>query len=865
MPILRPGAPVFAGNHAPESAAPAASAEPAHTDHLLDDPQEWLAFGRPCSANGTALAPVSDALPTGPTNPTDHVELTSTYWESQVVLEGMYCAACALTIEDALRAVPGVVQADVSAATRRARVVWQPGRVLPSQWIAAVHKAGYRALPAMDAFARDQRLRESRRALWRWLVAGFCMMQVMMYAWPAYVAKPGDLTGEMEQLLRWASWVITLSMVVFSCGPFFASALRDIRLRRISMDLPVALGMAITFVVSTAGTFDSAGVFGKEVYYDSLTMFVFFLLTGRWLELRLRERTAGALEAVMNRLPDSVERREADGTFTRVAARRLVVGDTIRVLPGEAFPADGCITQGNTHADEALLTGESTPVARPAGSAVTAGSYNLQAPVEVLVQGLGGQTRFAQIVALMESASLQKPRLAVLADRIARPFLAAVLLAALLAAAYWWPSDPGHALMVAVAVLIVTCPCALSLATPVAMLTAAGTLARHGVLVRNLQGLEALASVDTLVFDKTGTLTRDGMVLRSTHTGAGWSADDALALAAALAQHSMHPASRALVAANGTLGERWRVMDLQEQAGQGLTAMVCGAACAQSAGEMRRVWLGSAHHAGVVPVHDKSAVLQVVLSHQMPGGAVAEVARFDLAEDLREEAPAVVQALAQAGIAVKILSGDRQAVVQRVAALTGVEKPQGDCTPQGKLAALQALQAQGHRVAMVGDGLNDGPVLAGAHVSFAFGRAVPLAQARADFVVLGDSLVVVPQAVQLARRTLRVVRQNLWWAAAYNALCVPLAVAGWMPAWLAGLGMALSSLLVVLNAARLSRELPGLPELPEQAQRPVSPALPCSPEAETGAPRDSTLHVARPHFAKQVPPAARTDPTLETI
>ncbi|HVL45017.1 MAG TPA: HAD-IC family P-type ATPase, partial [Acidovorax sp.] len=495
--MFQPGAPAASPALQPDSATNPAPPQPPQPVELLDDPQEWLAFGRPCTPAGSPLA--SSAADSPSADP------ASTAWDSQVVLEGMHCAACALTIEDALRAVPGVVQADVSAATRRARVVWHPAQVKPSQWMEAVRRAGYRAMPAMDALARDQRLRESRRALWRWLVAGFCMMQVMMYAWPAYVAQPGDLSGEMEQLLRWASWVITLPMVVFSCGPFFTSALRDIRLRRVSMDLPVALGMAITFVVSTAGTFDPAGIFGREVYYDSLTMFVFFLLTGRWLELRLRDRTAGALEAVMNRLPDSVERRAGDGSFTRVATRRIVVGDTIRVLPGEAFPADGRITAGSTHADEALLTGESTPVARPAGSSVTAGSYNLQAPVEVLVQGTGAQTRFAQIVALMESASLQKPRLAQLADRIARPFLVAVLLAAVLAAAYWWPSDPGHALMVAVAVLIVTCPCALSLATPVAMLTAAGTLARHGVLVRNLQGLEALAQVDTLVFDKTGT------------------------------------------------------------------------------------------------------------------------------------------------------------------------------------------------------------------------------------------------------------------------------------------------------------------------------------------------------------------------
>ncbi len=803
MSMFRPGAPASSPAHPPDGVS---NAEPAAHAVLLDDPQEWSAFGRPVGPTGQAAE-----------------DPASCAWDSQVVLEGMHCAACALTIEDALRSVPGVLQADVSAATRRARVVWQPSQVQPSQWMDAVHKAGYRAMPAMDAFAREQRQRENRRALWRWLVAGFCMMQVMMYAWPAYVAQPGDLTGEMEQLLRWASWVITLPMVVFSCGPFFSSALRDVRLRRVSMDLPVALGMAITFVVSTAGTFDPAGLFGKEVYYDSLTMFVFFLLTGRWLELRLRDRTAGALEAVMNRLPDSVERRTADGSFVRVATRRVVAGDTIRVLPGEAFPADGRITLGSTHADESLLTGESTPVARPVGSTVTAGSYNLQAPVEVHVEGTGGQTRFAQIVALMESASLQKPRLAQLADRIARPFLVAVLVAAGLAAVYWWPSDPGHALMVAVAVLIVTCPCALSLATPVAMLTAAGTLARHGVLVRNLQGLEALAHVDTVVFDKTGTLTRDGMALQAVHTAHGWSTEEVLALAASLARHSMHPASRAVVAAAAPLDDgRWAVTDLQEEAGQGLVARVHDRL---GAGQpARQVRLGSAHHAGVAPEEAGSA-LQVVLSEQHVSGAVSELARFDLVEDLRAEAPAVVTALERGGVAVQLLSGDLVGAVQRVAAQAGIAQAAGECTPQGKLAALQALQAGGHQVAMVGDGLNDGPVLAGAHVSFAFGRAVPLAQSQADFVVLGDSLALVPQTVLLARRTLRVVRQNLWWAAGYNALCVPLAVVGWMPAWLAGLGMALSSLLVVLNAARLARDLPALPAQGEDL-RPQQGAVP---------------------------------------
>jgi len=480
--------------------------------------------------------------------------------------------------------------------------------------------------------------------------------------------------------------------------------------------------------------------------------------------------------------------------------------------------------RGSTQADEALLTGESTPVLRAEGSTVAAGSHNLLAAVDVLIERLGPQTRFGEIVALMESAALQKPRLAQLADRIARPFLVAVLLAAGLAAAWWWPTDPGHALMVAVAVLIVTCPCALSLATPVAMLTAAGTLARQGVLVRNLQGLEALAGVDTIVFDKTGTLTEGGLGLDAVRPapGSGLDAAGALALAAALARHSLHPASQALLRAAGTeaAGAAPELADVRELPGSGLQARAPDGAVLR---------LGSARFAGVAPGSGEDAGPVVVLSRQsgqggqgMPGVPQC-LARFALSEALRPDAAAAIAQLRESGVQVLLLSGDRDAAAQRVAALAGIVDAAGDCAPQDKWQRLQALQAQGRRVAMVGDGLNDGPVLAGAHVSFAFGRAVPLAQAQSDFAVLGERLIRVPQALLLARRTMRVVRQNLAWAAAYNALCVPLAVAGWMPAWLAGLGMAASSLLVVMNAARLAR-WPGEAPAAAQVATPAAPA-----------------------------------------
>ncbi len=765
-PVLAP-----AGRWNGEPVAPPDVDDASSSLPLLDDPETWAAFSRPLEGREDG-------------------------WESHLVIEGMHCAACALTVEDALRAVPGVTQASVSAGSRRARVHWRADQVQPSVWMEAVRRAGYRAVPASDALASERRRQATRQALWRWAVAGFCMMQVMMYAWPAYVAEPGDLSNEMEQLLRWASWVLTLPVMLFSCGPFFAAAWRDVLQRRISMDLPVALGMAITFAVSTAGTFEPQGLFGREVYFDSLTMFVFFLLTGRWLEQRLRERTAGALDALMNRLPDSVLRQQADGSFERVALRRLEPRDVLRLLPGEAFPADGTLIEGETLVDEALLTGESRPLPRGVGATVIAGSHNLNAPVLMRVERVGAATRFAQIVALMEQAATSRPRLAQAVDRLARPFLLGVLLAAGGAAALWWPHDPGHALMVAVAVLVVTCPCALSLATPAAMLAAAGTLARRGVLVRRLGGLEALAEVDTVLFDKTGTLTRDAMVLQAVRTREGLGRAQALAMAMGLAQPSLHPVARALVAAGQREGVApWRAQDVQECAGQGLRGQLSPPPGQGGAPQALR--LGSHLFCGVDAAAPEGP-------HVVLADAQGWLASFELGEDLRPDAAATVAALRAQGLTVHILSGDAAPAVARVAQALGLREARGGCTPQDKLAFLQAAQQHGRKVMVVGDGLNDGPALAGAHVSFAFGRAVPLAQAQSDFVVLGESLREVSTALLLARRTLRIVRQNLAWALAYNAACVPLAVAGWLPAWLAGLGMAASSLLVVLNALRLA-------------------------------------------------------------
>jgi Cu2+-exporting ATPase len=743
---------------------------------LLDHAQEWSDFSQ-----------VSNLLP--------H------QWTSSVVFEGMHCTACAINIEEALLSVPGVVSAQISAASHRGRVVWSSDQTQPSDWMKAVAKLGYRTVPANDALANEVRREDARKMLWRLGVAGLCMMQIMMYATPVYLSDPQDMAPDMVQLLRWASWVLSLPVLFFSCMPFFKTAWLDLKQRKISMDLPVAIGMGVTFVVSTLGTFEPQGPFGAEVYFDSFTMFVFFLLTGRWLELRLRDKTAGALEAVMNRLPDAVHRKSKDGEWALTTLRHLCLHDVIQVRPGEAFAADANIVRGETQVDEALLTGESRPLLRKMGERVLAGSLNLTTTVEVQVSSLGKQTRFGQMVALMESASVSKPSVAVLADRVAKPFLWAVLLMATLAAVWGWQFGPAHALMVAVSVLIVTCPCALSLATPAAMLSSAGALAKAGVMLRSLQALHVLAMVDTVIFDKTGTLTQEDFSLQRIKTREGVVPAQALAWAAGLAHFSLHPVSRSLVRAHPHIaGEQPALENVKEFAGQGVQATWRERLQPTRVEIRKELRLGSAVFCGV-PLTQGEA-LHACLSDQD-----GWLATFEFAETPREEAAATLRALESMGLRIRVLSGDGQASVIQLAQRLGIADAQGACAPEDKLKQVKLEQAKGHCVAMVGDGLNDGPVLAGADVSFALGQALPLAQSKADFVFMAGDLKPLVATFMLSRKTLQIVRQNLIWAAVYNFSCVPLAMLGFLPAWLAGLGMACSSLGVVLNAMRLSKSI----------------------------------------------------------
>lgn len=713
--------------------------------------------------------------------------------EASLLLEGITCAACVWLNEQHVARLPGVEAIEINYATRRARVRWDAERVKLSGILGAIQAIGYRAYPYDEARSEQIARRERRSALWRLFVAGFGMMQVMMYAIPAYVAGDGEMTADIDQLLRWASLVLTVPVVLYSAAPFFQRAWRDIRLRRLGMDVPVALGVGSAFAASCYATVVASG----EVYFDSVAMFVFFLLCGRYLEMLARQKAVRGVEALGKVLPAFAERVLADGSDERVPVSTLVPGDRVRVKPGEAIPADGVVVDGASAADESLLTGESRPVPKSVGDAVTGGSLNVGSPVVLEIQQVGDATRLAAILRLMERAATEKPRLVRQADRIAAWFIAGLIVLAVSAGIGWYLVDPDRALWIFVSVLVVSCPCALSLATPAALTVSSDAMARIGVLVTRGHAIEALAKADTVMFDKTGTLTEGAVHLSRIVTADGVDRAMALATAAALEQGSEHAIASGVRAA--AKGARKQAMAVMAETGRGVEGLVDGVRYRIGREDFVEELVGT-------PAPDSlRAAGGGIQTRVFLGSAHGWQAALLLEDVTRPQAAEALHWLTGHGLGVGILSGDAPSTVQAFAESLGVADARGGLSPQDKHAAIEALQAKGHVVAMVGDGVNDAPVLAKAHVSIAMGEGTELARTHADIVLLGGQMLALTDGIALARRTLKIIRQNLFWSFGYNFLAIPLAVTGWVTPWMAGIGMSASSLFVVLNALRLQR------------------------------------------------------------
>jgi Cu2+-exporting ATPase len=724
-------------------------------------------------------------------------ELGANEREASLLLEGITCAACIWLNEKHVGKLPGVTAVDINYATRRARVRWDETRIKLSDILTAIAAIGYRAYPYDAAKSEAISRKERREALWRLWVAGFGMMQVMMYAYPVYIAG-GDMTPDIESLMRWASLLLTMPVIFYSSAPFFKNAWRDLKFRRVGMDVPVALGVGAAFAASCWATL----VQGGEVYFDSVTMFIFFLLGGRFLEMTARQKAVSVTEALAKLLPSFAQKMPkfpVDRSTLQCVAADLLPGDVVLVRPGEIIPADGRVLEGISSANESLLTGESRPVRKSVGDAVTAGAVNAESPLVVRVDQVGEGTRLSAIIHLMERAAAEKPRIVEMADRIASYFVATLLLVAVGVAIAWYLIDPDKALWITVSVLVVTCPCALSLATPIALTVAAGALAKDGLLLTRGHAIETLARATHFVFDKTGTLTTGQMRLLEVMPTSVLSRDDCLLIAAALEHASEHPLAMALRhAADG------KIVPVAEAAhsepGQGVQAMVLGRLCRIGRPEYVLALSGQALPASAVNWLEGGDTVVVL------GDATGCLGLFRVGDEVRKEAQALVSSLLAAGKCVVLLTGDAPSVAHRVADQLGITEVRAGVTPQGKHDCVKQLQAEGAVVAMVGDGVNDAPVLAQAQVSIAMGGGVQLARAQSDFVLLSENLDHLRSGLVLAIFTLKIIRQNLWWSFAYNLVALPLAIAGLVTPWLAGIGMSASSLLVVLNSLRIQRK-----------------------------------------------------------
>ena len=697
--------------------------------------------------------------------------------EIVLLTDGMRCAACAWLIDRALAREAGVLDTTANAVTGRIRIAWDPARTKLSALLQRLAMLGYRPYLATGDAREQARLSERRRWLLRLGVAGLGSLQAMMLAEALYLDVNATMPLPTRDLFRWLTFLVSTPVVFYSGWPFLAGMARELRARHVGMDTLIASSTLLAYFASLVETIRG----GTHVWYDAAVMFVFLLLAARMLEQRARNVATAQVDALARAQPVFAIRERADGTRESVPPSALRVTDVVCVSAGEGVPADGVLLDHAADFEEALLTGESRPVRRHAGETVYAGTTCRERPARLRVTATGTATRLSQLAGLVDRAQGHRPPMAQLADRVGRHFVVSLLVLAVCVYAGWRMYQPERAFEVTLALLVISCPCALSLSVPAVLAAAHGALARSGVLATRPEALDTLARATDVVFDKTGTLS-DGRPARvAVEVFGELDADAATRIVAALEKDSGHPIATAFADIHARAGAQAVVA----RPGQGVEGDVDGrhwrfgrADWAAHRADDGGLWLGDGMHG---------------------------VARFTLNERPREDAAATIRALRTQGLDVHLASGDSEGAVQRLAHVLGIVSPLARQSPEDKLARVRQLQSEGRIVAMVGDGLNDAPVLAGADVSIAMGEGAPLAQQAADLVATGPSLLRIADAVRIARLSRRLVKQNLAWSAGYNLLAVPLAAAGMVTPWIAALGMAVSSLVVTLNALRLAR------------------------------------------------------------
>ncbi|MFT7409547.1 MAG: Cu2+-exporting ATPase [Oleispira sp.] len=713
--------------------------------------------------------------------------------EAILVISGISCAACAWLIEHRLNQLEHVVSANLNLTTHRLMIRWLDADIKLSYIFEEIHQLGYQAHPFSATEVEHQRIQESKTAFRRLAVAGFATMQVMMLAVPLYVGALQGILVQYEIFLRAASMLFATFVVLYSARPFFSAAVRDLKTRHLTMDVPVSIAILLAYFASVWSTFNQ----GPEIYFDSVCMFTFFLLTGRFFEMRARHRMTQAGNNLLDLMPSAAIKSSPEGDIV-IPASDIRVGDLLIIKPGQQIPADGTVESGISAVDEAALTGEYLPIDKSPGDALIGGTHNVESQLLMRVTATGVDAELNTIMRLMDRAQHEKPAIAIFADKVASRFVAAVLIIASSIAIVWSFIDPSQAFWITLAVLVVTCPCALSLATPTALTAATASLREQGFLISKGHVLEGLNQIDRIVFDKTGTLTRGELSLEQAipaSANISLNEQQALKIAATLEQYSNHPIARAFSSIS-----YYATNNIEQITGKGVKGQLINI-------ENQENQENTVYRIGRADFAYPQQHLTPPMSDDRQWLLLADNNRplywFALSDSLRQGAVPMVKQLKAWGIKISILTGDPSAQVEAVATALAIDDVHKGLSPAQKLEFASNWQQQGERLMMVGDGINDVPTLARADIAVAIGQASDLTKTNADAVITNNNLTTILHALSKGKKSSNIIRQNIYWALLYNVLALPLAATGFIPPWAAAIGMSVSSLIVVGNALRL--------------------------------------------------------------
>ena len=712
-----------------------------------------------------------------------------------LTIEGIHCAACGWLIKNRLLPLDGVTAITVNPGSHQAQLSWQPQKIHLSRILNHLAELGYKATPLWLLTQNSETEKHHKKTLKRLGVAGMGMMQVMMFSIGLYAGAFSGIDDLYKELLRWVSLLISTCVLLYSAPPFFISAFKGLKAKTLNMDVPIALTIGSTYLISIWATLVHQG----EVYFDAVTMFIFFLTLGRFLEASGRHKANQSAQALLKCLPHTAIRLLDNGNSDVVSIHTLQAGEKILIKPGTTIPVDGRIVTGESSVDESLLTGEMNPKQKQSGDQVLGGSQNVDGILELEVTHRVQNSLLSNIMQLMERGLAEKPDIAVIADKVASYFVGVLLLVAACVFIVWCFIDADRALWITLSVLVISCPCALSLATPIALTAASNALMKKGVLITRSNVIEKLAQADSIIFDKTGTLTQGRFFLQKIVPLSNLNETECLELATLLEKNSEHPISLAFKQ-RGELSSAQFITDIKNVANQGMEGEIKG----------QRYRIGKANfsaalYASSPPVYTPAQSLttsQSILLSSQDG----PIAWFEIEDSLRPEVIAVIENLHARHMNLQMLSGDPSSSALALAHSLGFDAAYNNYSPTDKMAFVQQLQQQGHHVIMVGDGINDAPVLAQANISFAMGSGTDLAKTSADIVLLNADIQQIPGTLDMAQRTLKIIRQNITWAIVYNALALPLAALGYVEPYISTIGMSVSSLVVVLNSLRLHND-----------------------------------------------------------